>query len=139
MDSITQDLVIELKFKIIKVDDGAAIGFAVVSNEHHQDAEQSLYDTPHGYVLFNSGWAYVDGKPEKQVDLFADADDVVSLILDLARRQLRAQVNDGKEEVVVQDVKNGVNIKYKFGFTFYAKHSSVEILSYSQSVLDDKH
>lgn len=62
-----------------------------------------------------------------------DADDMVSIILDLNQRQISFAINDEDQGVAYKDIQVGEDIHYRMFVSLYFVHDSVEIVSFSQA------
>ena len=126
-----QNKIVELTVKFNQHGAGACIAYGVVNSEHSLSIESTFYNIKGAFCIWNSGYAYRNGKCVSSSAMKTRTGDVVKMTLDFAKRQIKLIKNDGEcEWVILKDIhKNNEKAKYKFAFTLWNKGDSITIVS----------
>ena len=126
------------KIKIIKEKSNMFIG--LVTKRNIQDPYQYQYEDTF-YTLFNDNWNYTIGstgcaeirdneKVEKRYGKKYVEGDIVTMFLDLRKKEIHFAVNDEEYDIAFDDVKTGPNIVYYLGISITAMHHEMGIVDF---------
>ena len=112
----------------------------LVTKRNIIDPYQYQYDDIF-YTLFNDNWSYNIGstgyaeirdnaKIEKKYGKKYVEGDIVTMFLDLIKKEIHFAVNDEEYEIAFQDIETGTEIVYYLGISITARHHEMGIVDF---------
>ena len=134
IESINNNYIYEWR---LKTNLNALRPLAVIGISSKQIPNLEVDEDKNGYhyaVLCEDGSKYLQGKSDwiSYCNGIVD-NDVVTLRLDLGRKEIRYLVNDKDQGIAYDDVKTGKDIKYRLFVSIYRDTDSIEILNFVKS------
>ena len=109
----------------------ASTNIGIVNDKHYLDINRN-FNVKNSYVFVLNGQVYDNQmyRPSFESDLQCKIGDKIKFIVDFAASTITIDKNDGEQNrIIINNIKKGPNIKYKFAIAMCAKGNCIQVMN----------